>query len=96
MAEKDFIKNFDRMYILHVSSNKNVQERLISSILSGILDIFDDTDVVAEIKPYIDYGSMGLEKAIIKQCYPDFTDSEINAYILGYTEHNRGLDTKED
>lgn len=42
-----------------------------------------------ELKTVKDVVIPNLEKHNIKRAYPDMTDSEVAAYILGFTEHEK-------
>lgn len=42
-----------------------------------------------ELKTVKDVVVPNLEKHNIKRAYPDMTDSEVAAYILGFTEHEK-------
>lgn len=44
---------------------------------------------IVELQTIKDVVVPNLEKHNIKRAYPDMTDSEIAAYILGFTEHEK-------
>lgn len=56
-----------------------------------IRDLLDEIEAlpIVELQTIKDVVVPNLEKHNIKRAYPDMTDSEVAAYILGFTEHEK-------
>ena len=56
-----------------------------------IRDLLDEIEAlpIVELQTIKDVVVPNLEKHNIKRAYPDMTDSEVTAYILGFTEHEK-------
>lgn len=53
MAE--YIEKPDMQYILHIKCDKNVEKRLIDFCLESVVDVFEDTELTADVQP-VKYG----------------------------------------
>lgn len=53
MAEH--IEKPDMQYILHIKSDKKVENRLIDYCLESVVDVFEDTGLTADVHP-VKYG----------------------------------------
>ena len=49
MAE--YIEKPDMQYILHIKSDKKVEQRLIDYLLQSVVDVFEDTGLTAGVQP---------------------------------------------
>lgn len=49
MAE--YIEKPDMQYILHIKSDKKVEQRLIDYLLQSVVDVFEDTGLTADVQP---------------------------------------------
>ena len=43
------IENLDKKYMLHIKSEKTVEERLLGRLIQDIIDVFEGTDINVEI-----------------------------------------------